>query len=264
MDQAKLPDEGHWSRTFRNHVLGLEQFLAEHMQPRWRDRLPGEQTVYLAGMIARELDRGYRAQIQDYLVEDPEKIDRIVRRHAQCLGQNAPVVTLSRINAEHATLQIAIDASGDLPGASRLFLLTLPARYFGIASFYASQAGNQNLARIFDFFRNHLSVVVDILAGYLESLETLDAGDACASDACAEFIAGDVVSGDFRSRPGFVAPEIDPESLAASDAWRRFGDDTNERNRRKEFWEAAGLDPAKKNRMSGLEFRAMIDYTRPN
>ncbi|MEQ9365109.1 MAG: hypothetical protein RIF32_12735 [Leptospirales bacterium] len=251
MDQAKLPrEEDHWSRTFRKHVLGLEQFLAAHFKARWRDRIPGEQTVYLAGMIAREMDRGYLAQIEEYLVEDPERIDLLVRRHSQCLGQNAPVVTLSRINAEHATLQVAIDTLGDDGGANRLFMLNLPARYFGIASFYSSQAGNQALARIFDFFRNHLVVVVEILAGYLESLEkSVDEGDQARSAGRSEF---------------FQAPGVAPEDLAGSAAWRRFGDDTNERNIRKDFWDAARLNPARKNRITGLEFRSMIDYTRPN
>ena len=81
MEQANLSerfsDDDHWSLTFRSHVLGLEDFLAANIKPRWRDRIPGEHTVYLAGMIARELDRGYLAQIQEYLVEDPGQIDRV-------------------------------------------------------------------------------------------------------------------------------------------------------------------------------------------
>lgn len=234
MDQPEFSGETHWSRTFRNHVLGLEQFLADNVKPRFRDRLPGEQIIYLAGMIAREMDRAYLAQIQDYLVEDPHEMDQAVRRHAPYLGQNAPLVTLSRINAEHATLQIATtgSAAGDV---SQVFLLTLPARYFGIASFYSSQAGNQTLARIFDFFRNHLAVVVEILAGYIENLDEKD---------------WDL--------------DVDPEQLAQSTAWKKFAAETNEVNKRKDFWEAARLNPAKKNRISGIEFREMIDYTSPN
>ncbi len=261
MEQAHLSDqfsdEDHWSLTFRSHVLGLEEFLAANLKPRWRDRIPGEQTVYLAGMIARELDRGYRAQIQEYLVEDPEEIDRVVRRHALCLGQNAPVVTLSRINAEHSTLQIAIENAGQ---ASRVFLLRLPARYFGIASAYSLQAGKPDLARTFDFFRNHLAVIVDVLAGYLDSLEWIETSDTVdATQNAADFGA----PGDSRRR-ACVPPRVAPEELEKSAAWRRFGSDTNDTNRRKDFWEAARLNPNRKNRLSGMEFRAMLDYTNPN
>ena len=171
MDHHEFVDDSHWSQTFRAHVLGLEYFLARrlsHDKRRALGRFSVEETVYLAGMIARETDHNYLQQIQEYLVADPEEISAVVRRHAPYLGQNAPVVTLSRINAEHMTLQIASGAFGTATG---FLQLTVPARYFGIASFYSGQAGNQNLARIFDFFRNHLSVVVEVVAEYIEYLE---------------------------------------------------------------------------------------------
>jgi hypothetical protein len=225
-------DAPHWTHTFRLHVLGLEQYLVRQMDPRSRVRLPGAETVYLAGMIARELDRDYLAQIQDYLVEDPGELDRTARQHAPYLGQNAPLVTISRINAEHLTLQIA--GSADASGGTVLHLM-IPARYFGIAAFYSLQSGNQTLARIFDFFRNHLALVVEIVAGYIEYLEAHD---------------GEL--------------EIDPEDIVQSPTWQKFAGERNDSNRRKEFWEAARLNPRRKNRISGFEFRRMIDYTSPN
>ena len=230
MDSQEFAGETHWSQTFRNHALGLERYLADHSRG---GRMPGEQTMYLAGMIAREMDRAYLAQIQEYLVEDPLDMDQAVLRHAPYLGQNAPLVTLSRINAEHLTLQIAATAGGGQ--ASRIFHLMIPARYFRIAAYYSLQSGNPNQARIFDFLCNHLSVVVEIIAGYIEDLEAR----------------------------GWKL-DVDPAALADSDAWRRFATDTNETNRRKEFWDAAGIRANKKNRISGMEFRSMIDYTNTN
>ncbi len=231
IDSHSARGADHWSRTFRFHVLGLEFFLAAPgtFTAGVRRHMSAENTVYLAGMIARETDSAYLEQIRTYLVEDPEAMDQTVRRHDPYLGHNAPLVTISRINAEHLTLQFAGErGDGSLTDVVHLMV---PAKYFGIASYYSLQAGNHAFARIFDFFRNHLSMIVDVLAGYLDYLE---------------------------ERAG-VLPEEIPVAV-----WERLGMDSNERNRRKEFWEAAGINTSRKNRLIPLELREMLNYTQPN
>ena len=92
-----------WENMYRLHLLGLEKFLLN----RKPSPLSGEQTVYLAGMIARELDLEYKRQAEKFLVQDPEEIDRAVCLHEPYIGQNAPIVTLCKINAERQTIEIA-------------------------------------------------------------------------------------------------------------------------------------------------------------
>ena len=212
--------KGHWKETYRVHVLNLERFLSSGGRP----SLSGEQSVYLAGMIARRLDRNYQAMIQELLWEEPEAVDQLIRRHEPYIGQNAPIATLSRINAEFFTLEIALQGDASL----RSLTMALPARYFAVASHFTHQSGNKTLADLFRFLGNHLSLVLDILEGYLDFIEAF---------------------GDHPDRP--LSPE----------AWERFGSEANERNAKKEWWEARGLSPGKKTHISRAEFNRMIDFT---
>jgi len=215
--------KGHWKETFRIHVLNLERFLFSRGTP----AISGEQSVYLAGMIARKLDRAYQSMIRDMLWEDPQAADYLIRKHDAYIGQNAPIVTLSRINAEYLTLQIARKGDPSL----RELTMSLPARYYGIASYYSNQAGNRTLAEIFRFLGNHLPLVLDILEGYFNYVEAF--GD--------------------RS-----------ETHLASEFWERFGNQINERNAKKEGWEKRGIDPSRKTHISRAEFNRMIDFTSKN
>ncbi len=214
---------GHWKETYRIHILNLERFLCSGKG----SPLSGEQAVYLAGMIARRLDQVYQTMIQDLLWEDPTAADQLIRKHAPFIGQNAPLVTSSRINAEFLTLEIALGgehARGSLE-------ISVPARYFGIAAFYAREAGNQTLAELFRFLGNHLPLVLNILEGYLEFLS--ETGDGSQSEL--------------------------PMAV-----WERLARETNERNAKKEWWEARGLSPGRKTHIARSEFNRMIDFTGMN
>ena len=211
---------GHWKETFRAHVLNLERFLGSAGEP----PLSGEQAVYLAGMIARKLDGSYQRMIQDMLWEEPDAVDHLIRRHDPYIGQNAPIATLSRINAEYFTLEIALQGSATLPS----FTMAVPARYFAVASHYSHQSGNRTLADLFRFLGNHLPLVLDILEGYLKFIEA------------------------FGDRSGEQLP---------TETWERFASESNERNAKKEWWEARGLNPGKKQHISRAEFNRMIDFT---
>lgn len=142
-----------WEETFRIHLVALENFQ------RGRKPLSGENTVYLAGMIARELDDHYRENTRAFLVRTPDEIDRAVRSHDPYIGQNAPIVTLSRINAEHLTFEIAV---------SRVHRahLRIPARYFAIAAYYSYQAGKPSLAKIYSSFRSNLGDIASLVSDY--------------------------------------------------------------------------------------------------
>ena len=157
------PKKGFWKEAFRLHLIALEKFLGlSDSSPALSGRLSGACSVYLAGMIARELDTEYKRQSRRFLMEDPDEMKRAVRRHAPYIGQNAPLVTLSRINAEHHTLQLAISGRRDASPVARLSA----AYYFGIASFYSSQAGNRNLADIYSFFKGNLQEMTAIISRY--------------------------------------------------------------------------------------------------
>lgn len=211
----------HWRDAFSYHLGGLETFL---LNRRGR-RLNGETTVYLAGVVARESDQEYRRAVSVFRIDHPEELDLAVRRHDPYLGQNAPLVTLSRVNAERLTYELALDR-----GAAQLRRM-LPGKYFGIAAYYSHMAGKRQLATLFDFFRNHLGLVIDVIAGYIDWLE----------------------------REGY---ELD--RLPSPELLKKFGAEINELNRRKEFWDAARIDTRRINRIAPYEARQMLDFERPN
>lgn len=146
---------GKWSETYSVHLYRLEQCQYARRQ----SLLSGELTVYLAGMIARQLDPEYRKQLSSYLFEDPGDLGRKIRRHDPYIGQNAPIVFVSRINAEHRTFSIALNADHSST--------MVPSNLFAIASHYSYKSGNIQLASIFNEFRFQIRNVIYLLAAYL-------------------------------------------------------------------------------------------------
>ncbi|MCB1308531.1 MAG: hypothetical protein KDK30_10140 [Leptospiraceae bacterium] len=217
--------QGGWRELYRLHILILERYLQESAT----GRLSGEQTVYLAGMLARQTDPLYRKQIEDLIFESPEDMDRTIRRHDPYIGQNAPIVILARTNAEFLTIDII--SRQENSHTVRTFELQIPARYFGIASFYAHQAGNRTLSDIFDSIRKQYELIVRILSGYCRYIE----------------------------QNSHQLSETVPDRL-----WQRFGEVINERNNRKENRERQGIDPSRKNHISRREFNGMLNYSSPN
>ena len=212
-----------WRQSFRLHVLVLERFLIETR----RERLAGEQIVYLAGVFARRFDPAYQQQIRDLLLDSPEDLDRLIRRHSPYIGQNAPIVTISRINGEYLMVELALNG----PSASYSFLMRLPPRYFDVAAFYSREAGNRSLADLFSFMRKHTESIVQLFSGYQEFLET----------------------------------RMDlPEEALPGELWDRFAAELNDRDAKKERWERMGVDPKHKQHIHREEFNKMLDYTSPN
>lgn len=210
---------GHWRDTFGKHVIGLEKyFLISGLAD-----FPGERTVYLAGMLAREFDLEYRKQIQDYIIEDPGELDRTIRKHFQRIGQNAPIITLSRINAEYLTVQLAARALGSI---AQTFGIIYSTRYFGVASLYSQLAGKDTQARLYAFMRDHNQTMLSHLTDYLK-----------------------YVALHWHSLPGKIPPEL----------WKKFGSEINERNRRKDVLDGMRITRKGKNRLSPLELRQMLD-----
>ena len=213
-----------WRQSFRVHVLVLERFLLETR----RAKFEGEHIVYLAGIIARRLDAAYQEQIRNLLLESPEELETIIRSHAPYIGQNAPIVTISRINAEYLTVELAF--AGPSAGAS--FLMRLPARYFDVAAFYSREAGNRSLADLFSFMRKHQQMVLELLTDYWKFLE---------------------------QETSIMSEEGLPGAL-----WDRFAAQVNDRDAKKERWERMGVDPKHKQHIHREEFNKMLDFTSPN
>ncbi|MCE9597817.1 MAG: hypothetical protein K8S54_07605 [Spirochaetia bacterium] len=213
--------ERDWAQTFRFHVLAFEHVLGENKHI----RVPGEKTVYLAGMVARQTDEVYRKQITNMLVNDPSEIDLAVRMHDPYIGQNAPIVTLSRINAEHITIRLAVCERTAFPFETRF-----PIRLFGLASQYSYLAGNRTMGDIFHFLRNHYSLVLELLRGYLDYVQK----NAEAMEEASKFM------------------------------WDRFGSEKNERNTKKDTWEKQGIDLKRIPQISPSELNGMINFTSKN
>ncbi|HBS03670.1 MAG TPA: hypothetical protein DEA96_01815 [Leptospiraceae bacterium] len=209
-----------WKSVYRVHLMLLERFLLQK-----KSSLESEHTVYLSGMLARHLDREYQQQIEDLLFEDVDELDSTIRKHDPYLGQNAPIVTLSRINGEHLTVAIAFER---LKGHSETLNLqsAIPSRCFGVAAFYSREAGNRQLSRIFGYFHHHHKLILDLLTDYLS----------------------------FLDRDADLLPDNIPEEL-----WQKFGREKNLRNEKKEWWEARGIDLKSKEGISKEEVMRILD-----
>ena len=209
-----------WKSVYRTHLLFFERFLLGR-----KIQLTSEHSVYLCGMLARHTDRDYQAQIQGMLFEDAEELDETIRRHDPYLGQNAPIVTVSRINGEHHTVALAFETLKGESASSNL-KLSVPSRCFGVAAFYSREAGQRQLSEIFRFFHHHHKLVLDLLSEYLDFLEK------------------DVA----------LLPDKIPAEL-----WARFGQEKNLRNEKKEWWEARGIDLKGKETISKEEVMRILD-----
>lgn len=217
-----MESKQNWKSIYRAHLIVLERFLARK-PANW---INSEKTVYLCGMLARHTDLEYQKQIESFLLEDPEQLEAAIRRHDPYLGQNAPLVTLSRINGEHLTIALAFElADGQQPSAG--LRASVSSRYFGVAAFYSREAGNRQLSQIFAFFQHHQKVVLDLLSEYLG----------------------------YIARPDFQMSERIPAEL-----WEKFKLEKNERNQKKDWWERRGITLGKKESISSAELRQMLNH----
>ncbi len=151
-----LHQDGPWRETFPDHLYWLEDYQWTHEGPVFS----GDLTVYLAGMVARQLDLDYIEDSREFLLDDPAEIRSEIRKHGPFIGQNAPIAFISRVNAEHMTFGLA-------SGSEQIISLTLPASLFGIAAQYFTQAGNTHLGQIFRELGSQLNGVVGRISGYL-------------------------------------------------------------------------------------------------
>ncbi|TGK14122.1 hypothetical protein EHO60_01905 [Leptospira fletcheri] len=192
MDLSRLP-KGSWNGTFRSHVLLLENFLSP-----LSSKPGGEICVYLAGLIARRLDEAYSSACLSFILEDPSEIDGIVRSHQPYIGQNAPIVTISKINAEF--LSFALATKGDQ--AWRSLEILAPKKLFSLASVFSYRCGNAALGNIFGVFSTELDLLLNILGAYLRYIEE--------------------------------NPDRFPPATLSENVSERFSEEINERNRYKE------------------------------
>lgn len=209
-----------WNDFFRLHI----QFLEDYLQHR-KESISGEPVVYLAGLLARHPDRNYSSQVADYILEDPADMDRFVRQHDPYLGQNAPIVSVARLSAEYKTARL-VRHTGELYS----WHMRVPARYFGIAAYYAHQSGNRTLSGLYSFLQSQYGFIIDILRGYIAYLTEKEKTDAEISES----------------------------------VWNRFATESNERNDKKEWWAKRGIDLSKKDGLGKYEFNRMIDFTSAN
>ncbi|MBU45692.1 MAG: hypothetical protein CMN76_20960 [Spirochaetaceae bacterium] len=208
-----------WKSVYRAHLMLLERFLLGR-----KSTLESQYTVYLSGMLARHMDLQYQQQIEALLFEDLDELDSTIRKHDPYLGQNAPIVTVSRINGEHLTVGIAFERARG--GGGLEWKSHVPSRCFGVAAFYSREAGNRHLSEIFAFFHHHHTLVLEILGDYLEFLER---------DA------------------DLISDKLPPE------LWSRFGKERNARNEKKEWWESRGINLKGKEGISKEEVRKILD-----
>ncbi len=218
--ESILPN-GYWKDTYSRHLLGLGRFLEKKRQV-----LRGENFVYLAGMIARWLDKDYKEDTEGYLVENPAEIDQVVRRHAPYIGQNAPVVTVSKLNAEFFTITIAQKENS----VFKQFELKTPKKFFSIASTYSFYSGNRTQGEIFGFYAEQIHNIAEILGDYLESLEG----------------------------------ELPSESPITVGLWDEFGKFQNTRNTKKEQNEKRKITEKKMEKDSEVQMTKIVTSFRGN
>ena len=209
-----------WKSVYRIHLMMLERFLLQR-----KASMESEHTVYLSGMLARHMDMEYQQQIESLLFDDVEELDSTIRQHDPYIGQNAPIVTVSRINGEHLTVAIAFER---LKGESESlkWQSLVPSRCFGVAAFYSREAGNRQLSRIFGYFHHHHKLILDLLTEYLA----------------------------FLDRDADILPENLPTEL-----WKKFGSERNLRNEKKEWWESRGIDLKGKEGISKEEVMRILN-----
>lgn len=153
---------GSWKETYPKHLMAMETCFLENNYT-----IPPQYSVYMAGIVSRRFDKEYWKDVENqFLVEYPEEIENLIRRHHQYIGQNAPIVTFSRYNAEHHFMLNAIEESENLA----FLRLRLPIRYFGIASTYSYYAGKKFLGDIFLYFSKNIEFLLKPLQVYLDKI----------------------------------------------------------------------------------------------
>ncbi len=162
MDSNDFYPSGPWHITFPKHLLALETTLLKK-----NVKLQSQVSIYLAGIIARKLDKSYWDEIEaNFLLESPDQIFEIIRNHSVYLGQNAPIVTVSKYNAEHILIQIATQA------LNYVFYVRIPARFFRIASTYSYYSGNQKMGDLFFTFSQNIEILLPHITSYMDELKS--------------------------------------------------------------------------------------------
>ena len=208
--------KGNWRDTFHNHVLGLEHYLNAAGMARFQ----GERSVYLAGVIAREFDGSYLAEIEDYLLEDPDSVFELPENQSSVIGDSALILTVSRINAEHWTVHNANGGNDETEDKYQI-----PARFYRIASFYSHKAGKPSFGRLYGYLSNNCNKIVDLVSGYLEFVDE-------------------------------KAPDL-PQFIS-SDIFNKFASEINEKEAKKDFLQqqagGRGLDPARERQLKRMKW----------
>ena len=226
---------GQWRRIFQKHILTLEKFLSEqHVSL----QLPDEQSVYLAGMLARQYDSNYRRQIRRYLFSQPEDLELLIRRHYAYMGQNAPVCFMARINAEYLTVRLLSyyrkkvkESLQTTPSTMNTDQL-LPAHYFEVAARYAYQASKSTWSSIFSYIYINYAQVVSLLSAYMNFINKLQS------------------TGTWEPTNGALGQKL----------WERFSHASNERNNQKELWERNRISPKEKTHIPRREFNQIMNF----
>ena len=157
-----LLPHGYWRDTFPNHLIGMERELEF-----FSFQFSAEIIVYLAGMVARQLDKDYKKDSQIFLLETPQKMEELIQKHILYIGQNAIIVTYSKINAEHLACNLALSIDSNF---SKNFELKQIVRLFHIASTFSYYSGNQLLGSIFNRISRNFLYILKFLESYLTKL----------------------------------------------------------------------------------------------
>ncbi|MFN3604555.1 MAG: hypothetical protein ACK4UJ_07575 [Leptonema sp. (in: bacteria)] len=121
--------------------------------------------VYLAGYLARYLDKEYKKQIQPVLLKDLEEMDSIIRKHQYKLGQKSPIYFYARINAEYQMFSLLLESL--IYNTNYQFLkLKEPANLFSIASVYSKLAGKIYYSLLFEYIYKRIQEIFSLLFSY--------------------------------------------------------------------------------------------------
>ncbi len=219
MQNKNTSSSYHDTNQYMSQIVAFENFLLDT-----KNEISGEESVYLAGMLARQSNARYLRQIRRLIFRKPEELDNLISKHYLCIGQNAPVYFIVRTNAEFLTVRL-------LSRNKKQQLCELekwkPIAYFQIASEYAHKAGNRVLGEIFAHIYKNYNEIFNILSSYYGFLK--------------------------KNQPKNIIS-------SASPLWKRFAKVKNERNDKKESWERAGLSEKKKQHLTYHEFNQMINF----
>lgn len=161
----------HWKERFRFHLIKLEKYFQPYKPP-----FKNDIKVYLAGYVARYSDTSYINQIQPFLFRDAGEIKKMIIKHHDKLGQNAPLIFYARINAEYRMYRIIKEKTEEKTPVSILYSLQLkePASLFSVASTYSRIAGMRYQALLYEILYKRIQEVLEILSDYFRNVTSTD------------------------------------------------------------------------------------------